>query len=198
MSRKILSRARYVVAYLARQGFEIGIALFVTQLVQELHRHPPAINRLFKVEDKDLEQRLAIGADRRPHAEASDACSWRGTQAQHADGKDSRQRGFMAQHDIGRRKAEPAPELIAVRDTAADRVRTSEQTPCVRELACSERASHRGARGALTVDADGRHRLDAEACRLGSQQSQISASAAPEAEILADEDPSRTEAAHEH
>ena len=45
---------------------------------------------------------------------------------------------------------------------AADRIRSSQQSRCMIELACGERGAYGGARRPLAVDDDRRHRLDAE------------------------------------
>ena len=103
----------------------------------------------------------------------------------------------MLQSNVGGRKAEASPELLAVRDMPRYRVGPAEHFRRALEIALGERFADRRARDPLRAQSHRRHRFDTEAAARRAKERQVSGPPSAEAEILADQYPARTQRAHQ-
>src|SRR6187551_3785639 len=146
---EVLAGIRDVAPHLPDQRIDVGKTCLVAQLVQELDRDAPAVDRLVEIEHEHFQKRLAVRLHRRSYADACDAGAWSSRQAVHAHGEDSGQRRRTAQRDVRRGKTETASPLVAVADVAADCIIASEQRRRARQITRGKRIAYRGARCTL-------------------------------------------------
>src|SRR5690606_6965799 len=115
-----------------------------------------SVNRLVKIEDVHLEQRLGT-AERGPRADTRHRIQRLAREPAHARGEDSHHGTLPApQVDIGGGEPEFFPQVVAVHDFAGHAVRASEQAGGTLQVPVPQRLADRGAAHPLAVDDDAR------------------------------------------
>src|SRR6202161_419965 len=153
-----------------------------------------AVEVAVEVEQVGLDQLAAPGLERRAHADADRGRAPVGEARVDAVARtDERVIG----HEVGRRKAERAPALVAVDDLAAELEGRAEQLIGLAQLAGEDESADVTGGDDLTVDLEQRMHARREAL-VGLQQPRVALRLVPEAEVLADRDLLGAERADEH
>src|SRR5205823_5840265 len=158
MFRKIFPGPARILRDRLLQGIEPVVLLLVAQLLEEANLQVPPIKLLVAIEQMHLQQRHRDRVHRRSPADAGDPRA----EAFDLHGKDAAERRGPPQRDVGGGKSQGAAQLRAVRHPAAEGIRVSQQPLGAAQIACAERAAHRGARDALAFEQHIGHRFQAE------------------------------------
>ena len=175
---------------LPRQRFHIGKFFFVAQFMQKIHAHMFVVNLARKIEQMNLQHRLAVRSYRRAHAQTGDTLYRLPILALHSHHKYTGQRRTIVFHlNISGRETDALAQTIAMLHTSADTVGAPEIRLSQFHPAFSQRRAHCGTGNAHAVMQHAVHRLHLKTmlCADLCHQTEITAAPAAETEIIADQ-----------
>src|SRR5947208_993871 len=161
------------------------------QALVELDRQPAAVEIALEVDQEGLDELAAPGLELRPHANVDRRRATVGAARVDAVARDD---VAVGRDEVRRGKAERAPALVPGDDRLGDLERRAEQLVGVLDRAAEDEAADVAGRDDLAVDLEQLDHADLEA-PVGAQQVGVALRAVAEAEVLADGDVRRVQAA---